>query len=492
MTQGALGMGVGARRALRRGALMTAALGLAAFAPAMATPPENILPDALNTSAPKPTPRAPRPLTTPTPTPTPSPVPTTAPSGPATPSATPSASLPTITAQPTFVPVEEPVMNWDVADAMALLDVIKSIGREGLIPADYQPDALSAAITGGAGAALDDQASRSLDWLVEDLRDGRTPMASRIQWFAIDPDQDKMPTRDLLSQALASHDIAGTLANLTPTYPDYAALREALAQVSPLDKAKRALIRANMDRWRWLPRDLGQIYLFVNVPEYEVRLMRDDKIVRTYKAIVGKPGSTATPQLAEQVKAVVFNPTWTVPQSIIEHEGLADKLRAHPRKGYKLTENADGSVTIVQQPGPNNSLGEMKIDMPNAHAIYLHDTPGKALFNQQARAFSHGCIRTERAVELGMTMAMMGAGMTIDKAVELYNAKKYVRVPMTKTFPVYITYFTVARDISGTMSIFADIYGRDAAVLASFAAPRELHTTQRASSEKVVKLDNPL
>jgi murein L,D-transpeptidase YcbB/YkuD len=405
---------------------------------------------------------------------------------------------PSSTAQPVVQPlvVLEPVMNWPVADAQALLTTIQGIKAEGLFAKDYQPEALKAAIAVGPGAALDQVASRSFAWLVEDLRDGRTPMTARVQWFAVDPDQDQMPTATLMEQALASHDIADVVGTLAPTHPDYAALKQALADTPEAQAAKKSLIRANMDRWRWLKHDLGDVYLITNVPEFQLRLTVKNRIVRSYKTVVGKPGKTATPQLAETVSAVVFNPTWTVPQSIVKGEGLGAKVMASPgwakASGYKGTKNADGTITVVQQPGPSNALGLMKIDMPNPHAIYLHDTPSKQYFNSEVRAFSHGCIRTERAVELGMTMAILGAQMPAEQAADLSRAGIYTKVPMTRTFPVYITYMTMARSIDGELKKFADIYGRDTPVLASFASPREAKTTQRASDEPIIRLDNPL
>jgi murein L,D-transpeptidase YcbB/YkuD len=251
-----------------------------------------------------------------------------------------------------------------------------------------------------------------------------------------------------------------------------------------------------MDRWRWLARDLGDVYLLTNVPEFQLRLTVKNRIIRTYKTVVGKPGRTATPQLAETVTAVVFNPTWTVPQSIVKGEGLGAKVMASPSwakaNGYKGIKSADGTITVVQQPGKNNALGLMKIDMPNPHAIYLHDTPSKQFFNADVRAFSHGCIRTERAVELGMTMAILGAQMPADQAADISRSGVYTKVAMTRTFPVYITYVTMGQAIDGTLTKYADLYGRDAPVLASFAAPREEKTTQRASEEPIIQLDNPL
>lgn len=503
------------RKLMMGGMILALGTGLGALYPAMAQdrPIEgkqglgklpNVRPASMATPAPAPAPTptgnatpSPRPGASPSPRPSanPSAGPTLRPTPLPTPSATPSGTptpYPTPSPSPGATPVQEAVVNWTVADAGDLLAAIIAIGEEGLFPTDYQPDALRAAIRAGAGDALDQQASKSFAWLVEDLRDGRTPMTARVQWFAVDPDQDDNPTTALMQRATTNHDVPGTLAGLAPTYPDYAALKEALAATPKAQTKLRDAIRINMDRWRWLPRDLGPVYLITNVPEFQLRLAVNGRNIRTYRTIVGKPGRTATPQLAEKVEAVVFNPTWTVPQSIVVGEGLGQQLLAKPRAGYKVTRMEDGSLQVVQQPGNTNSLGRMKIDMPNPHAIYLHDTPSKKLFDASVRAFSHGCIRTDRAVELGMTMAILGAGMSQEDAVATFEAGKYKKVPMTRTFPVYLTYFTYGRDINGSLAAFNDLYGRDGPVIDSFHAPRALHTTQRKSNEEVIKLDNPL
>jgi murein L,D-transpeptidase YcbB/YkuD len=387
-----------------------------------------------------------------------------------------------------------PTAHFTTADAQALLTAIRAIGAEGLFPRDYTPAALSAEIARGEGPDLDALASKLFIWLAEDLRDGRTPMPDRVQWFAVDPDQDTHPNSQLLAEATELHDVPGVLASLTPTHPDYALLKDMLAKSK--DPRQTAMIRANMDRWRWLAHDLGLQYLMINVPEQVLRLTVNNKIIHSYRAIVGRPGKTATPQLAEQVKNVVFNPTWTVPQSIVVGEGLGKRLIANPakakREGWAATQAADGVITVVQQPGPNNSLGRVKLDMPNEHAIYIHDTPNRTLFALPSRALSHGCVRAEHATELAMTMAILGADLPGQTAIDYNLSGKYTKVPMLKPFPVYIAYFTVARDVDGLMRSFPDIYGRDPAVLASFAQPRQLHTTQRKSNEAIIKLDNPL
>ncbi len=387
------------------------------------------------------------------------------------------------------------IQAWTAENAAALIAVIEGIASEGLDPADYDLQALKVSQASGPSAELDMLASKNFRWLVEDMRDGRTPMDARKQWFVVDPDRDTYRTADLLEKAVQTGDIAGTLAQLAPTHPDYARLKEELAKTPASEPAKRKLIRANMDRWRWLARDLGKQYLITNVPEYQLRLTVNDKIISTYRTVVGKPGRTATPQLAEIVSGVVFNPTWTVPQSIVKGEGLGNKVLSNPawarRNGYKATKNSNGWITVVQQPGPGNSLGRMKLEMPNRHAIFFHDTPSRHLFKNANRALSHGCIRTERALELAITMAILGKGASKEKAVEIATSGKYTKVPIKKEMPAYITYFTMASDIEGNMSTFKDIYGRDKPVLASLDKPRVDNRTNVSDDEVIVIEDDP-
>jgi murein L,D-transpeptidase YcbB/YkuD len=386
------------------------------------------------------------------------------------------------------------VQAWTVGQAARLAAVIEGIGAEGLDPNDYDLQPLKVALASGPSKELNELASQSFVWLVEDLRDGRTPMDAREQWFVVDPDRDIYRTGDILAEALRSDDIAGTLMKLNPTHPDYAKLKAELAATSDGQTAKRKLIRANMDRWRWLQRDLGSQYLITNVPEFQLRLTVKDRIISTYRTIVGKPGRTATPQLAEMVEGVVFNPTWTVPQSIVKGEGLGAKVLANPawgkRNGYVATKGANGYISVVQQPGPGNSLGQMKLEMPNPHAIFFHDTPSRHLFANDFRALSHGCVRTERALELAITMAILGKGASKEEAVAISTSGKYTKVMLEKQWPAYITYFTMASDINGEMATFKDIYGRDAPVLASLDKPRVRNRTNVIDDEVIVIEDD--
>jgi murein L,D-transpeptidase YcbB/YkuD len=384
------------------------------------------------------------------------------------------------------------VQHWDLANARALYLLVGGIGTEGLEPADYDLEGLGRAIEAGEGAALDAEASRVFSWLIEDLRDGRTPMSARKQWFVVDPDADAMPTAQVMAQALARGDIAGVVDKLAPEYPDYAALRQALAEAPAEDAARIALIRANMDRWRWLPHDLGKRFLLENVPEFELRLVVANKVIKTYKTIVGKPGRTATPQFADEVEGVIFNPTWSVPQSIVVGEGLGAKVLNNPSwaksKGYVATKSGS-RINVTQQPGPNNALGVVKLDMPNPYSIFLHDTPSKQLFDTDKRAYSHGCIRTQNALELGLTLAILG-GVDKDEAVAISASRKYTKVPLPTPTPVYITYFTMGRGVDGQIETFDDVYQRDPPVLSSMAKTRVIERP-RQSTEQVEGTDAP-
>ena len=398
---------------------------------------------------------------------------------------------------------EEPKIEgvWSLDAAQQLAEVITRIDAEGLDAADYEPEALRLAIGQGEGEQLNAIASQTFAWLVEDIRDGRTPMDGRKQWFVMDPDADRTPTWKVLEDALASGDIAGALDALAPTHSDYAALKAELAATPEANRDRRALIRANMDRWRWLPRDLGVKYLMTNVPEYQLRLTVRDKIIKTYRTVVGKPGRTATPQLAEMVEGVVFNPTWTVPQSIVKGEGLGAKVLGNPgwarSQGYKATKGENGWVTVVQQPGPKNALGLMKLDMPNKHAIFLHDTPSRHLFANDVRALSHGCIRVQGARELAMTMAILGNMKSKDdipaiqsEVEEITGSREYTAYKIENEWPVYITYFTMATDVNGKLTTFKDIYGRDDAVKTAFAASRVAERS-RVQGEEIIPIEAP-
>lgn len=360
--------------------------------------------------------------------------------------------------------------DWTADQATDLLRVIEAADIEGLFPADYAPGALAAAILAGQGPALNQTATNSFLLLATHLRDGRTPNAARRQWFMVDSDDQTSPLVPLLASALTGGNIAGVLAGLNPAHPDFTALRDALALAK--DKAAADRIRVNIERWRWMPRTLGDRYIFTNVPEFVTRVVHTDKIIATHKAVVGKV-STATPQLNVMATGIILNPTWTLPRSII-NEGIGATIASRPAvaraQGYTWTGKGP-TLSVVQSAGPGNALGMMKLEMLNEHAIYLHDTPSKGAFAAAERAFSHGCIRTERALHFSGLMTVLFGGRTAEEFGEAYASGKTTRFGFDNPFPVYIAYQTMARDPAGKLVTFKDLYGRDAPVIASFARP---------------------
>lgn len=360
--------------------------------------------------------------------------------------------------------------SWSEANATDLLSFIEKVGSEGLFQKDYNPDGLAAAILGKDQAQLDKVATDSFLLLATHMRDGRTPNVARKQWFMTDSDAVNTPLIPLLTSALTSNSVGKSLAALDPVHPNFVALKAALATAKT--PADANAIRVNMERWRWMPRDLGDRYVVSNVPEYLTRVIHGGTIIATHKAVVGK-ASTPTPQLNPMATGVIVNPTWTLPKSIIA-EGIGATIANNPasarRQGYTWT-GSGKTLSVVQQPGANNALGVMKMEMLNPHAIYLHDTPSKGAFAAAERAFSHGCIRTEKALHFSGLMAVYFAGRSPEEFGEAIASGKTTRFGFDNPFPVYVAYWTVVPGAKGGVTKLNDIYGRDAPVVASFAKP---------------------
>ena len=345
--------------------------------------------------------------------------------------------------------------KWNKDAARDLLAFAEGVGADGLDPSDYKPERLAEIIQGDDDRALNLVATDMFLRLSADLALGHVRSDARIDWFTRDPDLDANKQFALMRRAIADKAVGAALASLLPTHPQYAELKNVLALVP--EKAKQDKIRLNLERWRWLPRDLGPRYVIVNVPAFTVALVENGQVIARHRAVVGAP-KTATPQLMATATGVIFNPWWEVPRSI------APEVRG--KKGYVTVPDGEG-VRYRQPPGPGNALGRMKVVMPNNYAIYLHDTPSKSLFNRQARAFSHGCIRTQNA--LGFAELLL-ANPAWDKAAidDAIRAGKTVQADATTPTPVYIAYFTAAAAAGSTELLsYSDVYGRDKPILAA-------------------------
>jgi murein L,D-transpeptidase YcbB/YkuD len=226
------------------------------------------------------------------------------------------------------------------------------------------------------------------------------------------------------------------------------------------------IIIANMDRWRWMPRDLGKNYVMLNIPEYRLRLYKDRSLYWDTKVVVGKP-SQATPIMTGAMRFITVNPTWNVPPSIIANEYLP-AVRQDPgvleRMGLRMEQNRDGTVRIYQPPGDRNALGRIRFNFPNKFLVYQHDTPDKHLFAHEKRAYSHGCMRVENPLMYGeklLSVVMPNEKYTAEKLRSMYGPAE-ININFPTTLPVHLTYQTAFVDDSGTLQIRDDIYGRDA------------------------------
>ena len=362
--------------------------------------------------------------------------------------------------QSIVVPAPLPPVVWDVASAEELLAYIGKIAAEGLNPADYDPASLEAAIATGNPAVISPVATEHFNLVSSDLALGHVKKPGRIDWWVVDPDLNAAKQDALLRSALARHDLTAALDGLLPTHPQYAALKAALAETPASDEAKRDRIRLNMDRWRWLPRDLGQKYIIVNVPGFHATLVENGVNRWKQRAIAGKL-STPTPQLTATATGVILNPWWEVPKSI-EHEAAG-------KKGFVPVKGADGEIQRWRQPpGPSNALGQIKFVMPNSKAIYLHDTNARSRFNSDTRALSHGCVRTEHILDLATQLLGDDNGEWTPERVEAaLDSKKTVQANFVKPLPVYIVYFSSAALNDGRIVEYRDLYGRDAKAMAA-------------------------
>ncbi len=271
-------------------------------------------------------------------------------------------------------------------------------------------------------------------------------------------------------------------------FPDGIVGGQTLRFLNVTAKRKISIIRLNLERMRWLPRDLGEKYLIVNIPEYKLRLYENNDIKLNMAVIVGDT-KFPTPIFSDKMSYVVLNPNWNIPDSIAKNE-LIPKLLKDPNylanNGIDIYAGWNGAVEKVdskevldsailqdennlqtfrfsQTSNKDNPLGKMKFMFPNKHSVYIHDTPGKSLFTYARRAFSHGCIRLSKPEELLSTIASEDKNLDINKANEiLANATITEKsIGLDKKIPIHIVYLTSWVDENGVLQFRDDIYNFD-------------------------------
>jgi murein L,D-transpeptidase YcbB/YkuD len=233
----------------------------------------------------------------------------------------------------------------------------------------------------------------------------------------------------------------------------------------PLEASRErriADILVNMERWRFLPRELGERHIFVNVPEAMIRVVEDGREAFATRAVVGRL-ETPTPMFSNEMQYFVVNPSWNVPPGMIERE-YGPLLERNPaelaRRGIEVTYGRDGQPRFRQPPGERNALGRIKFMFPNQHAIYLHDTPQRSFFARDRRFLSNGCVRVQDPLRFAEVAFAREGDVTARRIQAMYGRdERHVR--LRHRVPVHLAYFTMAADAEGRLSTFPDPYGLD-------------------------------
>jgi murein L,D-transpeptidase YcbB/YkuD len=253
----------------------------------------------------------------------------------------------------------------------------------------------------------------------------------------------------------------------------------------PVQERIKSIILA-MERLRWMPENLGQQYLIVNIAGFELRRVNAGKVEERMAVVVGKPYHR-TPVFSDRIRFLEFNPYWNVPPDIAVNEELP-VLRRNPAglsaQGFEVVRGNQVSdpssvdwssigpghfpYQLRQRPGPNNALGRVKFMFPNPHNVYLHDSPARSLFERNVRAFSHGCIRLSRPLDLAEQVLRVGGvqGWSKERINDVVASTKNTVVNLREPLPVHITYLTAWAD-EGVANFRQDIYGHDAKLLAA-------------------------
>ena len=369
--------------------------------------------------------------------------------------------------------------------ASAAVEVLKRSAEHGLDPEDYEIARLEA-LRSGLGGRLDDAAATRLadfDVLLtaavlryaSDVATGRLhPDEVQEGWHAQPPEIDFAAE---LRRAADGDDVAGWLERLPPPHPGYVRLREALASLRAGNDPRIPEVELNLERWRWVPRSLGDPHVLVNIPAFDLQLVRGNAVAQRMKIVVGS-AFNPTPVFSDRIVSIVVNPPWNVPESIAVKEYLPELRRnrnALARQRLRLLQGAGDAEREVdpasvdwsrvdeakfpyhlrQDPGGGNALGRLKFDLTNSFHIYLHDTPAGHLFGRSERDLSHGCIRVERPLDLASELMPGDAGNRLKEALDQSEER---HLPVEPPVPVHILYLTAWVGEDGALQTAPDVY----------------------------------
>ncbi len=370
------------------------------------------------------------------------------------------------------------------ARANAAIAYLGRVWADGLDPADYPVPNFDSLTDPVALAEAEIRLTTSVITYAHHAEVGR------VHWSRVSGDifydRSAPDPREVLTTLMETTDVGAALDAYEPDADGYRALKTKLAQLrgGHLDTNKARIpklngrqsdpridiIIANMERWRWMPHDLGKTYVIVTLPDFTLRVMRQGKQVWMTKIVVGKP-ATPTPIMSAPMKSITINPTWNVPDSIAAKEYLP-LLQQDPtilqRMGLRMSYNPDGTIHLSQPPGEQNALGQLRFNFPNKFLVYQHDSNQKYLFANARRADSHGCMRVQDPVkyaEVLLSMVRPNDGYTQDRIRRMFGDSE-IDIPFPSFIPVHLSYQTAFVDDRGNLEFREDIYGRDQALLA--------------------------
>jgi L,D-transpeptidase YcbB len=243
--------------------------------------------------------------------------------------------------------------------------------------------------------------------------------------------------------------------------PDGAVGGSTLRELNHTLAERIAELQLNLDRWRWLPNDLGDRYVLVNIAGFELEVVDRGQVIETMNVVVGQQ-SMETPIFADSIRFVVVNPYWNVPDGIMERT-----IRPAMERDRNYLANHDMEIfegRVRQRPGPKNSLGRYKFIFPNEHDVYLHDTPDDHLFSRTERAFSSGCVRIERPRDFAKMLLRLQSSQDPESVDAIRATGREQWLKLDRPLPVFLLYFTAWAQDDGSVRFHHDVYGRSEAM----------------------------
>lgn len=383
----------------------------------------------------------------------------------------------------------------------AALTRLGQAGEDGLDPAAYRIQLPTGLRTAESVARLELALARAVALYASHASGGRTDPKRLSGYFDVAP--PRIDTAGALDAVARAESVSVALEGFNPPHLGFRQLRAKLIEMrgerremTTTEATRRHALRerdliANLERWRWLPRRLGDSHIWVNSTEAHVNVVQGTEVIHRTRAVVGR-AETQTPIFSDAMSFIVVNPSWHVPISIVRRSMLGPATRNgggyFARRGIQVTQGGRvvdastidwasanvGRYSFRQPPGTANALGRMKFMFPNRHAIYLHDTPSRGDFSRSARALSNGCVRVQNPEELAtllLGIAQPGETWTLGRLRSLYGTGER-SVRFRQTIPIHLVYFTMTVDSSGELVELPDIYGHNARVRTALAGGR--------------------